>query len=84
MHLKHRVYFLLAAGALAAAARLGAVTTDTAEQVTYDHFEDGQFTNIALPSSGGLRLAPNLTLLAWPTRMATSTWARATAAKFSR
>jgi hypothetical protein len=64
MHLKHRVYFLLAAGALAAAARLGAVTTDTAEQVTYDHFEDGQFTNIALPSSGGLRLAPNLTLLA--------------------
>jgi sugar lactone lactonase YvrE len=56
----------LAAGLLAllAAGPLRAVNTQTAEQVTYDHFEDGRFANISLAADGGLRLAPAMDLVA--------------------
>ncbi|MGA2052342.1 MAG: hypothetical protein ABSH19_03415 [Opitutales bacterium] len=59
---KYKAALLLAA--LAAATPLAAVTTDTAEQVEYDHFEDGQLENIALPAQGGLQLAPAMTAVA--------------------
>jgi hypothetical protein len=52
------LFALAVAGVVAP--RLAAVTTDTAIQVSYDHFEDGNLTNIAIPSEGGLRLAPAL------------------------
>jgi sugar lactone lactonase YvrE len=57
-------YLALTLAVLAAAAPLAAVTTDTAEQVAYEHFQDGKFENIALAAQGGLRLAPALALVA--------------------
>jgi hypothetical protein len=48
--------FIAAAGLLAIPAY--AVSTDTAIQSSYDHFEDGKLENIAIPAQGGLRLAP--------------------------
>ena len=50
----------LAAASFALAAPLAAVSTDTAVQVTYDHFEDGKMENISIPGDGGLRLSPAL------------------------
>jgi len=54
----------LAAASFALAAPLAAVSTDTAVQVSYDHFEDGKMENISIPSDGGLRLAPALEQIA--------------------
>ena len=51
---------VLVAASFAVAAPLSAVSTDTAVQVTYDHFEDGKLENISIPADGGLRLAPAL------------------------
>jgi hypothetical protein len=55
---------LLVAAGFASAVPALAVSTDTAVQVTYDHFEDGKLENISIPSDGGLRLAPALESIA--------------------
>jgi len=54
----------LAAVGLLLATPLSAVSTDTAIQVSYDHFEDGKLDNIAISAQGGLKLAPALELVA--------------------
>jgi sugar lactone lactonase YvrE len=55
---------LLVVAGLALTQPLAAVSTDTAVQVTYDHFEDGKLENISIPADGGLRLAPAIEKIA--------------------
>ncbi len=54
----------LAVAGFVLAGPLAAVSTDTAVQVTYDHFEDGKLENISIPADGGLRLAPAIEKIA--------------------
>ena len=64
MHAKKYFWALILAVVAAVAPPLLAVTTETAEQVAYDHFEDGQFANVSLAAQGGLKLAPAMERLA--------------------
>ncbi len=64
MRIPFHLWSLAAMLGLATTGPLRAVSTDTAIQVTYDHFEDGQLENIAIPAQGGLKLAPALDRIA--------------------